>query len=1280
MYANGLWNDLPCDENARTVVEVNLCPEITATPDTSVCSGGNAKVYASAILGSQPYSYSWNPGSLVGPVQLVSPAVSPSEYIVKVTDRYSCFSQDTVNVTINNCTSPPAPKGCDINAINTAFAATGYYTPLNVSGQQCSLYFIDTRDQDAASAEASANALGAHTVVMNDATENANVTAALNAGGYLAGGAKVWIGIKRTGTGQSTFYPLDGSYGAFTPNVVTPGVYQNFNGGEPNNSGYHNYCALGFGTCNTCIGQNKTNCQQGEQCVQIYSSGFWNDESCTGNDAKTVIEVNLCPEVTAPTDITQCTPTPVTLTSTVVLGSQPYTHNWTPGNLPNGSSVTPAVTTMYIDSVADRYKCIGKDTFKVTVASVPAPSITLNPANTVCPNRNVNVTLNNPSSDPAATYTWNFNGATVVSGSGAGPYIISWGTPGSKTVSLAETSNGCNVNGSAGITVNTPPVADAGIDIQACPGVPKNLGSASIAGNTYQWIPTLGLSDSTISNPVFFAPSNPFGVTIDTNYIVVVSSGGCFNTDTVRVKLFPDVKSAFTINPAGPICTGAQETITLSNPISPTASYAWNFDGGTVVSGSGGGPYSISWAAGGTKNITLDVTDNGCFSPQGTGSIVVNQTPTANAGADVQVCPATPASLGAATVAGNTYAWTPVIGLDDPSISNPTFLVPSNPTGATIDTAYTLVVSSNGCFAYDTVRVKLYPDVTTAFTTNPSGGCIGQNISVTYSNTISATANYTWNFDGGTIVSGSGGGPYTISWASPGNKNVTLDVTDNGCPSTQTLVVVQIGTPPAADAGPDQTVCSGGFVQIGALDNPNYTYQWTPGVNLDDSLVSDPFFSFFNTTTSPVNFTLTVVADSNGCKASDDVIVTVSPPLATTLVASGPVSFCKGQNVTFSDNDPFVQYLWSNNDQNPTITVDSAGQYQLVALDANSCLYVSDIQQVTVWDLPTVSLAPNGQIDESCYDYHDGSLTALGAGGAGSGYSYVWSNTPASNTATASPLAPGAYDVTVTDQNGCTATGQYSINAAPYFGASIDSSRDVSCFGRSDGAIYSSPIGGTPPTSYLWSTGSKNKTLKGIVAGNYSVTLTDSKGCVADTTIAITEPVEIIATTTTDLNLKYGEQTEIDVTVNPSGSYLYNWTPASSLSCSVCEDPLASPTRTTTYTLIVEDNASGCLDTTRFVLKVDPSKYIYIPNVFTPNGDGRNDVYRVFTRGPVKYFSMEIFDRWGEKVFDGDDLEKGWDGTFKGTPVQPGVYVYQVNITFLDAEVVKNKGTITVFK
>jgi gliding motility-associated-like protein len=95
---------------------------------------------------------------------------------------------------------------------------------------------------------------------------------------------------------------------------------------------------------------------------------------------------------------------------------------------------------------------------------------------------------------------------------------------------------------------------------------------------------------------------------------------------------------------------------------------------------------------------------------------------------------------------------------------------------------------------------------------------------------------------------------------------------------------------------------------------------------------------------------------------------------------------------------------------------------------------------------------------------------------------------------------------------------------------------------------------------------------------------------------------------------------------------------------------------------------------------VDPSKYIYIPNVFTPNGDGRNDVYRVFTRGPVKYFSMEIFDRWGEKVFDGDDLEKGWDGTFKGTPVQPGVYVYQVNITFLDAEVVKNKGTITVFK
>jgi hypothetical protein len=123
-------------------------------------------------------------------------------------------------------------------------------------------------------AESGANTLGAHLVVMNDATENTNVFNALMAGGYLAGNARVWLGYKRTATGANTFYTLDGSTGNFLPPTSaggpTPGIYQNWDVAEPNNNGYQ--CAPGC-----FIGCNAYECNNGEQCVQMRSNALWND-------------------------------------------------------------------------------------------------------------------------------------------------------------------------------------------------------------------------------------------------------------------------------------------------------------------------------------------------------------------------------------------------------------------------------------------------------------------------------------------------------------------------------------------------------------------------------------------------------------------------------------------------------------------------------------------------------------------------------------------------------------------------------------------------------------------------------------------------------------------------------------------------------------------------------------------------------------------------------------------------------------------------------------------
>jgi gliding motility-associated-like protein len=114
--------------------------------------------------------------------------------------------------------------------------------------------------------------------------------------------------------------------------------------------------------------------------------------------------------------------------------------------------------------------------------------------------------------------------------------------------------------------------------------------------------------------------------------------------------------------------------------------------------------------------------------------------------------------------------------------------------------------------------------------------------------------------------------------------------------------------------------------------------------------------------------------------------------------------------------------------------------------------------------------------------------------------------------------------------------------------------------------------------------------------------------------------------------------------------------------------------------LTVTDPIGGCSGIDTITLFVDPSKNIFVPNAFSPNGDGINDVYSVYASGPVKVFEIEIFNRWGEKVYQSNDMGSGWDGKYMGTFVMPGEYVYQVTFTFLDGQTLANKGSLTVLR
>jgi gliding motility-associated-like protein len=161
--------------------------------------------------------------------------------------------------------------------------------------------------------------------------------------------------------------------------------------------------------------------------------------------------------------------------------------------------------------------------------------------------------------------------------------------------------------------------------------------------------------------------------------------------------------------------------------------------------------------------------------------------------------------------------------------------------------------------------------------------------------------------------------------------------------------------------------------------------------------------------------------------------------------------------------------------------------------------------------------------------------------------------------------------------------------------------------------------------------------------------------------------------------IKFGESVELNSTyTNAVGTPVYIWEPTTGLSCSECSNPVATPDETTVYSLTIIDE-NGCSATDRVIVAVNYIKVLYVPNAFTPNNDGVNDRFLVFTDG-AKSISFKIFNRWGEKIFETTTIGEGWDGTYLGKEMNPGVYVYYVEVTYQDDSIQAEKGSVTLIR
>lgn len=845
----------------------------------------------------------------------------------------------------------------------------------------------------------------------------------------------------------------------------------------------------------------------------------------------------------------------------------------------------------------------------------------------LCPGGSTGSATANPTGGTAPySYLWS-NGlfTSTISNLPAGPYSV--------TITDA---NGCFTSQLINITDPTPLVTNVTTNPATCTG---NNGGASITANggttpyTYLW--SNGQTTAQLSN-----------VSAGNYSYTVTDDNGCFVVGSVMISAPSSIGTTTTTNPA--TCGGSNggATITVNGGTAPFT-YLWS-NGQTTA--------QLSNVSAGSYSYT--VTDaNGCID---IGS--VNVTSPSSLGSTVTPNPASCGSNnGGATITVNggtapfSYLWSN--GQTTPQLTN---VSPGS-------YSYT-VTDANGCYDTGMTTIASSTSLNTTTTTNHAS-CHGLQ-------------------DGeATIIINGGTTPFSYQWSngstSPQISNVSAGsysytVTDAlGCSNTGTITIQE----PSAltlTVNSNDVSCYGDTdgqaianVQGGT---PPFQYSWSNGENKPTAIAY-----------AVGNHDITVT-DANGCTIISGFSIGSPAELQVVPSNSNPVTCHGGDDgsglVSVNGGTPPYSYYWSDAQiTNPAIGL-SAGTYSVTVSDANGCRVPTS---VSILEPGTpISLVINNT-SVSCFGLADGSVT-VSANGGNPGYTYLWSN--GGTTSELLGVASGNFMVTVTDQNGCQAVATTFVETPVMITAQAET-EDATCHGYEDGSVViSNPSGGVGPYLYSINNGpfGVDNVFNGVGAGNYAFTIQDMNGCETElTSIQVTDKPPILINLPGLMEVELGEEIQLVPLIHQASQYTYLWTPSEGLSCSDCVSPFVTPTETQTYTLQVT-NPDGCVSQSSITIEVNKDRNVFIPNIFTPNEDGTNDMFVVFGGTDVSNIKvMNLYDKWGELVFSGADLapndpSNGWDGQFRGKPLKSEVFVYYLEVEFVDGEVIPYKGDFTLLR
>ncbi len=1300
---------------------MNLSGTITAV---SSCSSPNGAINIT-ISPTGTYSYIWSNNATTE--DLMNIAVG--SYSVTVTDSGGCTSSDTYSVTSNtispNLTTVTVAATCGQNngAVDlsisppgsftflwsnsattedlTNIAAGSYSVTVTATGSGCTATAMATIPNtnppinvpdnttpvtsctsNNGSIDISPIPSGTYTFIWSNGSTTEDLTN-LSVGNYT-----VTVSSSAGCTGMATFNVVNNTTSPVPIATPTAAICGQSNGAIDLNvtpSGIYSFL-----WSNGSNSEDLLSIPGGNYSVTVTSSN-----GCTNNTSITVPD-NTIPIIITGTSTpnTSCTNQNGTIDITInATGS--FTYVWSNGanteDLQNLSGGTYSLT------VTGSNGCTGTEIFSIINANTNFSFNSSVIPNTSCisPNGHIDLTPT-----PAGTYTYNWS-------TGATTEDLQNLSSGNYSVTVADINN-CSVIESFFITDNPSfPQITSQITPSACG---NNNGAIDISlipmnGNNFLW------SNGSVSEDLSNLAAG--------NYMITVTSAlGCMIIDTLTVD---NIISNFTVqglSVPNSSCSNPNGSIDLS--ITPTGSYSFLWTDGeitedlqNIVSGSYG--VTITDISNCTSVDTFLVSNNTTF-PTVSGNLTSANCGANNGAINLLVSPAT-----------TSFLWSTSDITED--LQN---LFPGNYSVLVTDT-------TNGCQTLDSFSI---PNINNNFFISasilPNTSCINQNGSIDLS--IAPSGSYTFLWSNGITtedISNLSTGIYSVTVtdnvscsssaiftvdnnvsaitfsesvipSTCGNNNGAIDLTinpsvgnsflwsngattediqnilsgnynltitgSNGCTISDTIIVPDVGTAISLSAIPTPNtncILPNGSIDLNIFPVGAYTYLWSNGTSTEDLINLTP--GFYSVT----------VSDSNGCSSAGSYIID-DQTIALVINENISPSTC-GQNngqidISISPAGNY-QFIWSTGDTNQDLQNISSGTYFVTVTSINGCS--ANMMFIVPNSNSNFSISALTSDNTTCTTSNGTLNLTLVPGGT---YTFAWSTGATSEDI--QNLPAGIYTVTVSDNFNCSTVSSFTL-AQNVVDLIVEETITPPICGEANGRIDLT-VAPSSGNSFIWSDGSTTQNLQNILPGLYSVTITGQNGCTWTSEINLPGNEKIELTLKADA-IQSGDQfvtirSQINLPLSALDTLV--WLPENLFSCTqkfCLEQTIARPSQKTEIIVMAVDT-NGCAVEARLLLDDDTKPQVYIPNVFTPNGDGVNDLFTVYGNDDVEQIlELRIFDRWGNFVFFKTDFPPneehyGWDGKFRNSDMNPAVYAYWARVRFVDGTEGLHKGDITLVR